>query len=51
MFLNDWLIEERYYLKDSEANGMQAESSLNAILLRELLFTDRDIPFSDKLPC
>lgn len=44
MLLNDWLIEERYYSKVNEANGMQAEFSLNSVLQRELLFTDRDIP-------
>lgn len=50
MLLNNWLIKERYYLKDNEANEIQAESSLNSVLLRAILFIDRDIPFSDKLP-
>lgn len=51
MLLSNCLIEERYYLKDNKANEMQAESSLNSVLLRVILFTDRDTPFSDKLPC
>lgn len=37
MLLNNWLNEEKYYLKDNVMYEMQRQSSLNSVWLREIL--------------